>query len=164
MRTVAALGALFISGLALAEAKECRLTDKVIHSTVSEAQNKDDEGHVSQHVVGYATEKDNTQFMSWTDFTAAFAALQKAKIKNAASCGAKASGPRMDCIDAATAGITNAQQCKATDSKQGCATNPKPVTFKPKTVVFRYLNDSSTKNEWIVHTAYPSKKATCPKS
>jgi hypothetical protein len=165
MKTVSAVSALLISGLVVVEAKECRETAKqVIHSTVSDSQNETDGGHVSRHVVGYPTEKDNTQFMKWADFTTAFAGLRKAKIKNAANCPADGSGTRIDCIDAKTAGVTDAQKCKATDSKQGCAKTPKPTSFTPKIVVFRYLNNASTKNEWIVHTAYPSEDSTCPDS
>src|SRR4051794_12915118 len=119
MKTASALSALLISGLAVAEAKDCRETELVIKSTTSETQNTSDMGHVYWHVDGYQTVKDKTQFMKWTDFTTAFTALQKAKIKNAAKCSENKETTQFDCIDAKTAGVTKAQRCDATNSKQG---------------------------------------------
>lgn len=146
----------------VAEAKECRATKTVIDSTVDEPANKSAGGHVSQHVVGYEALKDKTQFMDWPTFTKAFALWQAVKTTAAASCSEKDSGTRVDCVDAGTVGVTTAQKCRATDSKNGCAKSPPPTSFVPAKVVFRYENDNNSKNVWAMRTAFPADG--CPKS
>jgi hypothetical protein len=153
------LGALLIA-IGSAYAKECVNEKNVITSTASAAQNDSDQGHVSRHVDTLPTETNNSQFMHWTDFTGVFAAMQKLAAKNPkpwAKCNQDSSGSQTDCIDLKDAGLAIAGQlCTAADAKGGCTTKKK---INPVSVVFHYLNDNSTKNKWIVHTAYPSTQA-----
>ena len=49
-----------------ANTKECWNETNVIKSTTSAEQSDSDRGHVSEHVVGHETMKDNSLFENWT--------------------------------------------------------------------------------------------------
>ena len=151
------LGALLIACNGSANAKECWNETNVIKSTQSAEQNDSDRGHVSEHVVGHKTMKDNSLFEDWADFTSVFAAWQKLKSKSAAMCNKTDTGSRTDCIDLKLGKLTiKGQLCTAIDAKGVCTAH---TDITPVSVVFQYLNNADTKDKWIMRSAYPSKSA-----
>ena len=154
------LGAfVFACSISCVHAAECRATSSVVASAASVQANSAAGGHVSDHVVGTASEVGKTLFDSNADFVAAFESWRGATggrsgNPNPKNCGGSNAGV-MDCVPAANVGISSASVCTAAAAGVCIATNP----INPASVAFRYAHNAA--GRWILMTAYPSPNSRC---
>ena len=156
---------ILLANINIAEGAECRKTTSVQDSIKSFDANSAAGGHVWIHVYGVRRPpsasdtqvKDKSMFRSEAEFRTAWTRWVADGNPNPTPKKCGTAGNLKDCVSATKLGITKAYKCTKVENYLCTAYKE----FDPVKVAFNYYNSASTKNKWIMNTAYPSENMNC---